>query len=212
MRLAGLMLAALTFVTGGLGPVPAQQKTIPEGSQAASPAPLPAERAFLHEGQHDIAGSVRWRTETLAPRGGANGLAIVGESEIPERRMQMILTVRHNTDRSLPVSHTIDLVFKLAPDALPGAILNVPGIWMTQGQSARGAPLLGLAVKITNGFFLIGLSEAPADREHNVAMLKERARLDIPIVFANHARAMLALEKGATGDAAFTQAFAEWEK
>jgi hypothetical protein len=33
-------------------------------------------------------------------------------------------------------------------------------------------PLSGLAVKVTTGFFLIGLSSTDADRERNVQLLK----------------------------------------
>ena len=73
-------------------------------------------------------------------------------------------------------------------------------------------PLAGLAVKVTTGFFLIGLSSADADRDRNLQLLKERAWLDIPVVYNNNRRAILAMEKGTPGEKAFNEAFASWRQ
>jgi hypothetical protein len=80
---------------------------------------------------------------------------------------------------------------------------------MKQAEQARGTPLSGLAVKVTNGFFLIGLSAVDTDVRHNVQLLKERSWFDIPTVYANGGRATLAMEKGAPGDHAFAEIFRE---
>ena len=45
---------------------------------------------------------------------------------------------------------------------------NVPGILMKSNEQARGTPLAGLAVKVTDGFFLVGLSNVDADRQRNL--------------------------------------------
>jgi hypothetical protein len=63
---------------------------------------------------------------------------------------------------------------------------------------------------VTNGYFLIGLSAMETERERNIQMLKERAWLDIPLVYNNGRRAILAVEKGTAGERAFEQAFAAW--
>ena len=81
---------------------------------------------------------------------------------------------------------------------------------MKQTEQSRGVPLAGLAVKVTNGYFLIGLSSADADRERNVQLLKERPWFDIPVVYTNNRRAILALEKGTPGERAFADAFKAW--
>ena len=70
----------------------------------------------------------------------------------------------------------------------------------------------GFAVKVTNGFFLIGLSSADADKERNLQLLKERAWFDIPVVYANNRRAILAIEKGTPGDRVFAEAFKVWKQ
>ena len=46
-----------------------------------------------------------------------------------------------------------------------GGVANVPGVLMKQNEQTRGVPLAGLAVKVTNGFFLIGLSSVEVDRQ-----------------------------------------------
>ncbi len=71
-------------------------------------------------------------------------------------------------------------------------------------------PLAGLAVKVTNGYFLIGLSAVEIDVQRNIEMLKERDWLDIPLVYTSGKRAILALEKGTPGQRAFTEAFRAW--
>ena len=76
----------------------------------------------------------------------------------------------------------------------------------------RGSPLAALAVKVTDGFFVIGLSAVDPDMQRNEQLLKGRSWFYIPIVYTNGGRAILAMEKGPPGDRAFVEAFAYWEK
>ena len=137
-------------------------------------------------------------------------LAIKADLEIPDRRMNMTLSIRRNTDKALPASHTIEILFNLPPDFPFGGISNVPGILMKQAEQTRGAPLAGLAVKVTSGFFLVGLSASDGDMQRNLELLKERTWFDIPVVYNNGRRAILAVEKGTPGERAFKEAFAAW--
>jgi hypothetical protein len=104
------------------------------------------------------------------------------------------------------------LLFNLPQDFAGGGITNVPGILMKQAEQTRGVPLSGLAVKVTTGFFLIGLSSVEADMQRNIQLLKERGWFDIPIVYNNNRRAILAIEKGTPGERAFAEAFAAWKQ
>ena len=154
-----------------------------------------------------------WRTETISPGPGQPPeLAVKADVEIPERRMTMTFSIRRNTDKTLPASHTIEIMFNLPADFAPGGINNVPGILMKQAEQTRGTPLAGLAVKVTTNFFLIGLSAVDADLQRNLQLLKERAWFDIPVVYNNNRRAILALEKGTPGERAFEEAFAAWKQ
>jgi hypothetical protein len=192
---------------------------------ATSPPPnsqtLPqvAQRVVLYEEDSNnpqgrqFVGSAVWRTETVSPGPGlAPELAVRADIEIPERRMTVTWSLRRNTDKALPASHTIEIMFNLPADFPGGGVANVPGVLMKQAEQARGTPLSGLAVKVTNGFFLIGLSAIDADMQRNVQLLKERSWFDIPIVYSNGGRAILAMEKGSPGERAFSDAFAAWAK
>jgi len=186
-------------------------------TQAATPGAAVAQRVVLYEedpadpqGKRYI-GSAIWRTETVTPGPGAPpDLAVRADLEIPERRITMTFSLRRNADQALPASHTIEVTFNLPADFPFGGIQNVPGILMKQAEQTRGAPLAGLAVKVTSGFFLVGLSAVEADMQRNLQLLKERSWFDIPIVYNNGRRAILALEKGNPGERAFDEAFKAW--
>jgi hypothetical protein len=197
---------------------PAQDNAQPAPSvqPGAQPAALVAQRVVLYEedpsepsGKRYV-GSAIWRTEMVQGPKQTPELAIRADMEIPERRMTMTLTLRRNSDQALPASHTIEIMFNLPADFPFGGIANVPGILMKQAEQTRGAPLAGLAVKVTSGFFLVGLSAVEGDQQRNLGLLKERGWFDIPVVYNNGRRAILAIEKGNPGDHAFEQAFAAW--
>ncbi len=156
-------------------------------------------------------GSVVWRTEPVKAAAGQKAdIAVRADIEIPDRKFKMTMSFRRNTDSSLPASHTAELTFILPPDFAGGGVGNVPGILMKSNEQARGTPLAGLAVKVTDGFFLVGLSNVDADRARNLQLLKERSWFDVPLVYVNQRRAIIAIEKGAPGERAFNDAFAAW--
>jgi len=156
-------------------------------------------------------GSVVWRTEPIKASGGQQAdLAVRADIEVPDRKFKMTMSFRRNTDTSLPASHTAELTFILPPDFAGGGVSNVPGILMKSNEQARGTPLAGLAVKVTDGFFLVGLSNVDADRSRNIQLLKERSWFDVPLVYSNQRRAIIAIEKGPPGERAFEDAFAAW--
>jgi hypothetical protein len=195
------------------------QPTTPQAAakQDGGPVAAVAQRVVLYEedpadpqGKRYV-GSAIWRTEPItASPGAAPDLAVRADLEIPERRITMTFSLRRNTDQALPASHTIELTFNLPADFPFGGISNVPGILMKQAEATRGAPLAGLAVKVTSGFFLVGLSAVDADMQRNLQLLKERAWFDIPIVYNNGRRAILAIEKGNPGERAFEEVFKAW--
>ncbi|MDC7987743.1 hypothetical protein PQJ75_28750, partial [Rhodoplanes sp. TEM] len=180
-------------------------------------APAVAQRVVLYEedpadpGGKRSVGTAVWRTETIvAAPGQAPDTVVRADIEIPERNTSVRFSLRRNADRSLPASHTIEIMFTLPPDMPNGGISNIPGILMKQAEQTRGVPLAGLAVKVTNNFFLIGLSSSDSDQQRNVQLLKERAWFDVPIVYGNNRRAIMAIEKGTPGERAFAEAFAAW--
>src|SRR4030081_1926495 len=154
-------------------------------------------------------GSVIWRTEQIKAAAGQKAdIAGRGDIGLPDRKFKMTMSFRRNTDTSLPASHTAELTFILPPDFVGGGVGNVPGILMKSNEQAGGTPLAGLAVKVTDGFFLVGLSNVDADRTRNLQLLKERSWFDVPLVYVNQRRAIIAIEKGAPGERAVNDAFA----
>jgi hypothetical protein len=223
--------SVVTTVSGLLKP----QQTVVEAPKDASPLSKPkipdrvgqpssteqaapvAQRVVLYDEDpsdpkgKQYVGSVIWRTEQIKAAAGQKAdIAVRADIEIPDRKFKMTMSFRRNTDTSLPASHTAELTFILPPDFAGGGVGNVPGILMKSNEQARGTPLAGLAVKVTDGFFLVGLSNVDADRQRNLQLLKERSWFDVPLVYVNQRRAIIAIEKGAPGERAFNEAFAAW--
>jgi hypothetical protein len=101
-------------------------------------------------------------------------------------------------------------MFKVPADFPAGGISNVPGILMKQAEQTCGTPLAGLAVKVTPGSYRIGLSNADADKDRNIQLLKEQSWFDIAVIYKNDRRAIIAIEKGPPGENAFAEAFKAW--
>jgi hypothetical protein len=199
---------------------PGGQPATPALTQpGATPGAAVAQKVVLYEedpadpqGKRFV-GSAIWRTETVTPGPGQPPeLAIRADVEVPERKLAMTWSLRRNTDKNLPATHTVEIMFKLPADFPAGGISNVPGILMKQAEQTRGVPLAGAAVKVLNGYFMIALSNADPDKERNLQLLKERGWFDVPLVYANNRRAILALEKGTPGERAFTEAFKAWKQ
>jgi len=232
----GAIKSAVTSFRGqSTATAPAQREAAPEGQPkisdrvgpssespspsqpATSPSASVAQKVVLYDEDPNnpqgkrYVGSAIWRTETVSPGTGlAPELAIRADVEIPERHMRMTWSLRRNTDKALPASHTIEIMFTLPADFSEGGIANIPGVLMKTAEQARGVPLAGLSVKVTNGYFLIGLSAVDVDVQRNVQFLKERDWFDIPIVYTSGKRAILAMEKGPAGVRAFQEAFKAW--
>jgi hypothetical protein len=204
---------------------PAVKQKLPDRLEpGGAPQPQPSElasvaqRVVLYEEDPAVptgrrsGGSAVWRTEAISPgTGKPPELAVRADIEIPDRKMSITWTLRRDTDPNSTTSHTIEVMIKVPPDFSGGGILSVPGIWMKQAEETQGNALAGVVAKVTAGYFLIGLDAATAARERNLQLLKA-PWFEMPIVYANNRRAILAVEKGTPGDNAFQQAFAAWQR
>ena len=185
------------------------------------PPPAPAdgihERAVLYEEELDnprgqqVGGTVLWSADPIKAEGKPDDLAVHADIEIPSRGLRMTMSLRRNLDPALPASHLIELSIQVPNGFASGGVSSVPGVLMKSNEAARGTPLAGLAVKVTDGFFLDGLANAAAaDRERNLQLLLERSWFDIPMVYTNQHRAIMAIEKGASGERVFRTVFTAW--
>jgi hypothetical protein len=173
----------------------------------------PAQRAVLYEEDPDNAagrrftGSVVWGT-ALAPGVDRRDVELRGEIAIPERKLMLAWSLRRNSDPTLPASHVLEMSFAAPAEVGGGGVQNVPGVLVKDSEEARGALIAGMSVRVAAGYFLIGLSAN--DVLSNQTLLKEGRWLDIPIVYEDGRRAILAIEKGSPGERAFGEVFASW--
>jgi hypothetical protein len=187
-------------------------------------APRPSQKIMLYEESRtnpngeQFTGTAVWRIGPAPPAAGSksresrSGVAIRADLDIPARNMAVRLTIEHNEDRALPASHIIRIEFWRSPGFLHGGISNIPGILMKKPETSRGTPLNGIAVKVQDDFFLIGLAARPDDMRLNLQLLKEGEWINIPVVYSDGQRALIAIEKGEAGNRAFAEAFAAWER
>jgi hypothetical protein len=180
----------------------------------------PSQRAVLFEEDSAVpngrqfAGSVAWsvgRERVGSDLSRPTETVLRAKVVIPDRDFSLQWSMRRNTDKSLPATHTVELVFELPENYQHGSIENVPGMLAKTGENVRGTPLAGLSVKVRSGYFMIGLSAVEAESRRNIMLLKERSWLDLPIVYTDGRRAILAIDKGRPGERAFGVAFAAWD-
>ena len=158
------------------GRVPQQQSSaearrtrVPAGQTVATQRVVLYEQTPTDPQGKRYAGSAVWRTETVSPGPGlATELAVRADVTIPERSMAVTWSLRRSADKA---AYTIETTFNLPADFPGGGIANVPGILMKQAEQARGTALAGLAVKVMNGFFVIGLSADDTNARHNEQLL-----------------------------------------
>ena len=156
-------------------------------------------------------GTVVWQAEMMVPSPGHPAeMTIRADVEVPERKLAMTWLLRRNTNQVLPITHTIELMFSVPADSPFGGIARVPGMLMKQAERTRGEPLSGSSIKVTPTSFLIGLSGLESDAQRNLELLSERSWLDIPVFYGNGHRAIIAMEKGTSGERAFAEAFKAW--
>jgi hypothetical protein len=134
--------------------------------------------------------------------------AIQAILRLDERDVTATVTIYRNEDSSLPASHLVEVQFSGEIGESP--IQRVPALVLKQTEQARGQPLTGAAVPVTNDLFWIALSDDSEQVERNIQLLREGAWFDIPILFQDGTRALLTFEKGIPGDKVFETVMATW--
>jgi hypothetical protein len=189
------------------------------GASAAEVPAAAGEKMFLYEeriGQSAptaIEGTVSWSLQREpGPNGGPAEPVVQGRITVPGRGLTALLTVKKNSDSSLPASHLIEIVFAVPPDFEGGAIDSVLRIAMKQTEQDRGNALVAVPAKITDDFHMIALNDFPDAQRTNLELLRTRNWIDIPLAYRNGRRALLTLQKGPEGVKAFDEAIREWSQ
>jgi hypothetical protein len=201
---------------------PAQQ--LPPAQKQAVAPPLQqdvpgAQRAVLYEevpgGQQQataLQGRAVWRLDSASVAGSQKLDTVVrADVEVPDAGMTLSFIIRRNTDTRLPASHTIEMTFGKT-GAGDGRVIKDVGVpQFKTDETARGTPLAGVPAPVADNFFLVGLSNLPNDLNRNVELLRNRTWIDIPILYDNRRRGVLAFEKGSAGEQTINEALAVWQ-
>ncbi len=163
---------------------------------------------YYYQGSEGQPGQASEGSATWAEITKDNRPAIQATLRIPERKASVTVTIYKNYDTALPASHLVEVQFNGALADSP--IQRVPALVLKQTEQARGQPLAGAAVPVTNELFWIALSNADEDVARNVQLLREGSWFDIPILFNDQTRALITFEKGIPGDKVFETVMASW--
>ncbi len=155
-------------------------------------------------------GSVVW-TSIPATAGQPATVGVKAEADIPDLKMHAIMTIRKNSDPSLPATHTIDLRVTFGDGAEIKGIKDMRVPMMRRDDPPAQDSLSGVRVKISDGYFLVGLNRADADAAHNVDLIASRAWFDFPMLLNDDRIAKLTFEKGADGERILNDALAAWK-
>lgn len=200
----------------------ARPKTPAPGAAPAQPDITVSQRAILYEeNQSDAraqpistAGHAVWRVETV---NGAQGeplqTVLRVNVDFPDAGLSLAMTMRKNTDTTLPASHTIELAFTNTSGAgEKRAVQNIGLLQFKDEEAARGSPVSGLPVRVRENLFLIGLSSLKSDVDRNTELLLHKNWLDLALTYTSGQRAVISFEKGGAGAQAVQNAFAQWRE
>ncbi|MCD7060430.1 hypothetical protein [Pelagibacterium xiamenense] len=165
------------------------------------------EQANGNTGAVPYSGSVVWSrgTDELGQP------TIVATASIPARNLDVEVLLRRNADDTLPASHLMEVNFDVAETFIGGSIANLPGVLLKDEELVQGQPLTGASARIVGNSFLFALSSASdQDVANNVQLLRDRAWLDLAMVYGTGRRAILTMEKGEEGDAIFEEVMDAW--
>ncbi|MEP2946543.1 MAG: hypothetical protein ABJN11_08165 [Lentilitoribacter sp.] len=164
------------------------------------------------EQQARYEGGVTW-SEEVESDGTASRPFIRAQIQVPERNLSIDMSIKLNGDQTLPVSHLIDINFSLPDDFEGGEIDQVTEVKMKNTEEQPGDRLVAISAKIDTTFFVVGLENDDQDVvATNLQLLSRRNWIDIPISYSNGRKALITLEKGASGVAIFDKVLAAWER
>ena len=186
-------------------------------ADANNPVPVAYRAALLVEAPDEpnkiktYVGTVVWKTENVSNGPGQPlASAVHGDIDVPDDKLKATIDIQKNTDPSLSASHTITVVFSIAPDSPTGGVKEISLPQLRNEDSPSGEALKGIVVPIMDNSFLVGLTRGDAEAR-NADLLKRLEWIDIPIMLNNGRIAKLTFEKNTSGTRAINDAFASWQ-
>ncbi|UJW87251.1 hypothetical protein [Devosia sp. SL43] len=189
--------------------------TVAANDPAASvdPAVLAGSQSLLLEaspsgttGAVPFSGTVEWSE-------GVDELGLptlIGHASIPARNLGVNVTIRKNSDPSLPASHLMEVDFEVNDTFIGGTIASLPGVLLKDEELVPGTPLVGASARVVGNSFLFALSASPDDATANTDLLENRKWMDLAVVYGTGRNAIITLEKDETAQALFDKVFGTW--
>jgi hypothetical protein len=135
---------------------------------------------------------------------------LIGSASIPARNLGVDITIRKNSDPSLPASHLMEVDFNVSDTFIGGSIATLPGILLKDEELVPGSALIGASARVVGNSFLFALSASPTDAETNTELLENRRWIDLAVVYGTGRNAILTLEKDEAAQALFGKVFTAW--
>ncbi len=201
-------------------PAPVQPQPGPvAGGAGQRPDIAVAQRAVLYVEPVDpnqppraIVGRVSWRVEAQnAGQGQQLETVIRADVEIAESGLNLVFTIRRNTDAAFPASHILGMRFQRVTDDGNGSVKEAGVPQFKTEENERGAPLSAITSILGENLFVSALSRVPIEVERNVDLIRTRNWIDIPVRFASGKRGIIAFEKGLSGDQRIAEGFRSWQ-
>ncbi len=136
---------------------------------------------------------------------------LLGTASIPARNMSVDITIRKNSDPTLPASHLMEADFSISDTFIGGTIATLQGVRLKDQELVAGTDLVGASARVVGNSFLFALSSAPDDEESNTQLLEERRWMDLNVVYGTGRNAIITLEKDDTAQALFEKVFTAWQ-
>ena len=158
-----------------------------------------------------LVGRVAWRVEAQNPgQGQPLETVIRADIEIAEAGLNLVFTIRRNTDAAFPASHILGMRFQRFTDDGNGAVREAGVPQFKTEENERGAPLSAITNALGENLFVSALSRVPVEVERNLELIRTRNWIDIPVRFASGRRGIIAFEKGPSGDLRIAEGFDSW--
>ena len=182
---------------------------------SVDPAVLAGSQSLLLEASPDgrtgavpFSGTIEW-TEGVDETGLPT---LIGKANIPARNLGVGLTIRKNSDPSLPASHLMEVDFSVNDTFVGGAISSLPGVLLKDEELVPGTPLIGASARVVGNSFLFALSASANDATANADLLENRKWMDLAVIYGTGRNAIITLEKDDAAQALFDKVFAAWAK
>lgn len=138
----------------------------------------------------------------------ADGPRIEVRIDIPDRAMQVVLSMRKAPETATGVSHSIEAILTIPPDNPGGTVQSIAQLVAKTSEDAIGTAIVARSAQVSPGQFLL---DFVAENERQNMLQMRRDWFDLGFVYANGDRALVTFSKGSQGHAVMQQAVAAWQ-